>query len=211
MGLWQWTYRRVSTLLGGVMASRIPPHPSVEACPLAASADAGIIDGMNVDSILREFNEHHVSYILIGGMNFLLRHAPVLTFDIDVWIDDTPKNRDRCENTLAALHAEWGATDDDWRPVAARPPGWLGRQILFCLTSPHGSIDVFRAVKGLESWETCRQRAYSESTAAGTSYPGLSDEDMLTCQIALDSSEQKPQRIQVLKQALSQQRLDRGR
>ena len=58
---------------------------------------------MNVDQILRAFNETQVEYILIGGMNFLLRHAPILTFDVDLWIDDTPENRARCEAALRWL------------------------------------------------------------------------------------------------------------
>ncbi len=31
---------------------------------------------MNSDRILQTLNEHRVGYILIGGMNFLLRYAP---------------------------------------------------------------------------------------------------------------------------------------
>ena len=146
---------------------------------------------MNIDNILREFNDNQVAYILIGGMNFLLRHAPILTFDIDIWIEDSAENRDRCEKALGSLDAEWGATDDDWGAVTAKPPGWLLRQMVFCLTSPSGSIDVFRAVKGLESWALCRNRAYPGKTSQGVPYWGLSDEDMLRSQTALDQSEQK--------------------
>lgn len=51
---------------------------------------------MNVDHILATFSKHNVASILIGGMNFLLRHAPVLTYDVDLWIEDTPENLDRC-------------------------------------------------------------------------------------------------------------------
>jgi hypothetical protein len=165
---------------------------------------------MNVDHILREFNERRVAYILIGGMNFLLRHAPVLTFDIDFWIEDSPENVGRCEKALGALDAEWGASDDDWGPVAAKQPGWLLRQSLFCLTTPCGSIDVFRTVKGLESWAICQTRAYRGETAAGTPYRGLSDEDMLQSQTALDEMEQKQQRIQTLQAALNKKRLHGG-
>ena len=39
---------------------------------------------MNVDHILETLNGHQVVYLLIGGMNFLLRHTPVLTYDVDV-------------------------------------------------------------------------------------------------------------------------------
>ena len=40
---------------------------------------------MNVDEILAALNAERVDYLLIGGMNFLLRHIPELTFDVDIW------------------------------------------------------------------------------------------------------------------------------
>jgi hypothetical protein len=81
---------------------------------------------MNADQILTTMNQFGVAYLLIGGMNFLLRHEPsLLTYDVDLWIENTPENRKRCESALAALDAEWGATDADWGPVAQRQSGWL--------------------------------------------------------------------------------------
>ena len=164
---------------------------------------------MNVDQILETMNEHGVRYFLIGGMNFLLRHAPVLTYDVDLWIDDTQENRDRCEKALATLQAEWGASEEDWGPVAERPPGWLARQGVFCLTSPHGAIDIFRSVRGLGPWRETRQTAQPGTTAAGTLYLGLSDEDMLKCQMALPESSRNPDRIRALRDALGQTDDDR--
>jgi hypothetical protein len=38
---------------------------------------------MNLDRILETFSAQRVDYILIGGVNFLLRHEPVTTYDID--------------------------------------------------------------------------------------------------------------------------------
>jgi hypothetical protein len=158
---------------------------------------------MDLDRILQTFNACHVDYLLIGGMNFLLRHEPVLTYDVDLWIDDVPENRDRAERALAELQAQWGTTEDDWRPVAGRSAGWLARQGLFCLTSPAGAIDIFRAVRGLESWAECRQRAVLGVTGAGTPYVGLSDADMLQCQTALLEPEQKQDRIRTLRAAIA--------
>jgi len=160
---------------------------------------------MNVDQILKTMNAHQVAYLLIGGMNFLLRHAPVLTYDVDLWIDDSPANLDRCEAALGELQAEWGAGDEDWGPVAEKPSGWLHRQAVFCLTKP---LDVFRAVKGLESWSASHDSAQAGSTAAGVPFPGLSDEDMLECQMALSETERKADRIQVLKSALKERNDD---
>lgn len=163
---------------------------------------------MNVDQILKTMNAHQVAYLLIGGMNFLLRHAPVLTYDVDLWIDDTPHNLDLCEAALGDLQAAWGAGDEDWGPVADKPSGWLQRQAVFCLTSPYGAIDVFRSVKGLESWSTSHAAAQADATAGGVPFPGLSDEDMLKCQMALSETERKHDRIQVLKSALRQRNED---
>lgn len=155
---------------------------------------------MNVDGILRTFGTHAVDYLLIGGMNFLLRHEPVLTYDIDFWILDTAENLARCDAALRALEAEWGATERDWRPVAAQP-GWLLRQHVFCLTSPSGAIDIFRTVTGLRSWEECNARAVVGVTAGGVPYRGLCDEDMLACQLALPPEERRQARIDILERA----------
>jgi hypothetical protein len=157
---------------------------------------------MNVDRILETLNRHEVAYLLIGGMNFLLRHKPVLTFDVDVWIDDTVENRVKCETALAALDAQWGASDDDWKLVSQRPSGWLDRQALFCLHSPHGALDVFRRVAGLGAWEISAGVARHEQTPGGVSYLGLSDEDMLRCQYALEPETRRPDRITTLEAAI---------
>jgi len=157
---------------------------------------------MNVDHILDTLNLRQVACLLIGGMNFLMRHAPVLTFDIDIWIEDTAGNLERCERAMAELNAAWGSTEADWGPVAQRSPGWLKVQPVFCLTSPHGAIDIFREVRGLDNWQACWARAVPVATAAGIHFRGLSDEDMLLSQLALDPSEQKTARIRTLKTAL---------
>ena len=51
-------------------------------CPVCYS------NRVNVDAILTSLNDRRVEYLLIGGMNLLLRHRPVLTLDVDVWIHD---------------------------------------------------------------------------------------------------------------------------
>jgi hypothetical protein len=165
---------------------------------------------MNVDRVLDTMNRHQVAYLLIGGVNFLLRHSPILTFDIDFWIEDTTENRRRCEAALAELDAQWGATDDDWGPVATRTAGWLERQALFCLTSPHGAIDIFRRVAGLDDWRSSYQNAVREQTSGGISYRGISDADMLRCQYALEEGERKRDRIAILEKVVRDERGQHG-
>lgn len=139
--------------------------------------------------------------MLIGGINYLLRHQPVLTYDVDIWIEDTENNLRRCEKALSQLNAEWGISDKDWIPVAKRDSGWLKRQTVFCMTSPDGAIDVFRQVKGLNDWRSCFERSVRGRTG-GISFRGLSDQDMLKCQKALRISERKQDRIRTLNRAI---------
>lgn len=156
---------------------------------------------MDVDHILRTLNDHGVDYLLIGGMNFLLRHAPVLTYDVDLWIHDVSENRARCAAALTALGACWGPSEADWQPVTDEPR-WLERQPVFCLTSPSGAIDVFREVRGLGAWDASAGRAVQGLTATGVAYRGLADEDMIACQLALPEAERRPGRVETITQAL---------
>ncbi|MGB1725525.1 MAG: hypothetical protein ACPHJZ_04340, partial [Limisphaerales bacterium] len=98
---------------------------------------------MNIDRVLQSLAKNEVDYLLIGGVNFLLRHAPEITYDIDVWIADNPKNLERTVTFLKSINAEWGATEDDWKPVPDTTT-WLTLQPVFCLTSPIAAIDIFR-------------------------------------------------------------------
>ena len=161
---------------------------------------------MNVDEILATMNRHGCQFLLIGGMNFMLRHQPILTYDVDLWIEDTADNRRRCELALTELNAQWGATDKSWGPVATLPAGWLDAQFVYCLTCPQGALDIFRQVAGLDNWQACWSKSVLESTAANIEYRGLSDDDMLRCQMALAEGLQKPERIRVLREAIEQRR-----
>lgn len=158
---------------------------------------------VNIDVILSTMKRHGCRFLVIGGMNFMLRHQPVLTYDVDLWIEDREENRRRCEEALSDLGAEWGETESDWGPVSRLQPGWLDRQHVYCLITPHGAVDIFRSVVGLDDWQSSGQHAVAEVTALGTNYLGLSDEDMLRCQLALSVAEQKQDRIRVLRDAIA--------
>lgn len=157
---------------------------------------------MNVDLILSTFNERGADYILIGGMNFLLHHEPVTTFDVDRWGADTDMNLAAVHAALGALQAEvsFSPKGDDWRPVSSLGlPVWLRRAPLFCRVSPHGAIAVFRTVKGLEvGYEACRPQCPRRQTPTGVPYRSLSDELMIRCQLALPEAEQKKDRLRKL-------------
>ncbi len=159
---------------------------------------------MNVDTILDTLNRHGVDYLLIGGMNFFIRHQPVATFDVDVWISDEEANRARCESALIALGAAWGKTEEDWRPVQARSPGWLSHHGVYCLTTKAGDVDIFRSVSGLTDWSASRARAIAQETGSGVRFLALSDQDMLACQLALPEHERHLDRIRHLRHVLGE-------
>lgn len=158
---------------------------------------------MNVDEILGALNDQQADYLLIGGMNFLLRHLPELTFDVDVWVRDDAANLERVNRTLQKLGAEWGASDKEWRAVSD-DWRWLQRQGCFCLITKHGALDVFRDVRGLEGrYEECRAAASLSVTTNGVRYLALSDAHMLACQEALPPAERKQKRVEVLRAAIA--------
>jgi hypothetical protein len=153
---------------------------------------------MNVDTLLTAFARNHADAILIGGMNFLLRHQPVLTFDVDLWVRDSDDNLARVNLALWELGAEWGRDDASWEPV---PAGWqwLRRQSVFCFTTRHGALDIFRDVAGLEGkFEECWKRSTVEQTSAGTPFRSLADSDMLACQLVLPEAERRKDRVAYL-------------
>jgi hypothetical protein len=157
---------------------------------------------VNVDEILQTLNSEQLQYLLIGGMNFLLRHVPELTFDVDIWVEDSEENLPRLNRAMRKLGAEWGRTEKEWRPIS-EDWHWLQTQNIFCVTTKQGAVDIFREVRGLENrYEECRRRAISSRTATGIPFMGLSDEDMLLCQEALPVEEQKVRRIEILREAI---------
>ena len=157
---------------------------------------------VNVDKILLTLNASDVDYVLIGGMNFLLRHLPELTFDVDIWVRDNTENLQRLNTALRNLGAAWGPREESWKPVG-EDWRWLATQGVFCLTTDHGAVDIFREVFGLEGrYDECRATATRERTAAGTAFVSLSDEHMLACQQALPAEQRKLKRMEVLQKAI---------
>ena len=157
---------------------------------------------MNVDEILQALNSEQVDYLLIGGMNFLLRHLPELTYDVDIWVRDDATNLPKLNRALRSMGAEWGRTEAEWKLV---PDDWLWleKQVVYCLTTKHGALDVFREVRGLEGrYAQCRERGVPSTTGTGVKFPALSDKDMLACQEALLPHERNQRRMEVLREAI---------
>ncbi len=157
---------------------------------------------MDIDRIFKSLFDEKVDYILIGGVNFLLNHEPILTYDVDIWFRNTDENKGRLNHVLLDLGAKWGESVETFALIPENP-AWLDRQVMFCLTTDAGSLDIFREVRGLEgAYDECYARSLEKKTNTGMIYRSLSDRDMLACQTALDPRDQKLDRIRVLKQVL---------
>ena len=157
---------------------------------------------MNVDLILSTFNEQGVDYVLIGGMNFFLVYQPVSTFDVDLWVGDDENNLQAVHAALTKLDAEvsFDPKGERWQAISGLTDWkWLRRAPLFCLNSPHGAMDVFRFVRGLEAgYGALNGSCPMRQTPSGISFRSLSDELMIQCQLALSEPERKQDRLRAL-------------
>lgn len=154
--------------------------------------------------ILRTLLDFEVKFLLIGGMNFFLAHQPISTQDIDVLIEDSAENRQRCELALIAMEAEWGKGDSDWGPVSEKASGWLNQQFVYCLLTKFGPLDIFRSVKGVNSFQEASKRSGSKDLEDGVIVPLLSANDLLECQLVLPVECQRLDRVAYLKRLLGQ-------
>ena len=158
---------------------------------------------LNIEAILSTLNEGSVRFLLIGGVNFMIRHVPLLTYDVDVWVDEQEDNLSRLSFALNKMEAEWGPTEDSWKIVPSHS-NWLKQQMVFCMTTPLGALDVFRDLRGLEGqFENCFSRSVSVTLNSGLVVRALSDEDMLQSQLALAPHEQNPVKVETLRKAIA--------
>jgi hypothetical protein len=167
-----------------------------------AGAETDNPQQMDVDLILSTFNRRQAEYILIGGMNFFIVHEPVVTFDVDLWVADMESNHRAVHAALVELQAEvsFSPKGEDWRRLLAEePPAWLTRQSVHCVVSPHGPVDVFRHVPGLEAgYAALREQCPMRQTPSGVPFRSLNDELMIRCQLALPANQRKLDRLRAL-------------
>ena len=75
-------------------------------------------------------------------MNFLIRHLPELTFDVDIWVRDDAENLVRLNQSLRQLGAEVGADPATrWRHVQ-QTITWAAENTA-APPSPQSSPDAF--------------------------------------------------------------------
>lgn len=152
--------------------------------------------------VLQTLQDHQLRFLLIGGLNYFLVHQAVATQDIDILIEDSVENRAICETALVKLEAEWGKVDADWGLVSRNPSGWMESQMVYCMLTKYGPLDVFRAVPGIDSFEQAWSRSVTLQLQGSLSVRLISANDLLSCQLALPEDSRRLDRVVYLKKVL---------
>jgi hypothetical protein len=100
------------------------------------------------------------------------------------------------------MDAEWGKGDSDWGFVRDKAAGWLSQQSVYCFLTKFGPLDVFRSVKGVDSFHKASERAIEKVLDDQLKVPLLSAKDLLECELVLPEESQRLDRVAYLKRFL---------
>jgi hypothetical protein len=106
--------------------------------------------------ILQRLSDHHVEYVLIGGMAAVVHGSSLGTQDVDVCAPMTDDNLDRIHAALQGLDARFRMRPDKVR-VGDDPARLHGFKNLNLVTSL-GVIDILDTVSGVGTFEDVRGR-----------------------------------------------------
>ncbi|MBI4535586.1 MAG: nucleotidyltransferase [Ignavibacteriae bacterium] len=104
-----------------------------------------------LQSVLTLLSDHHVDFVVIGGVAATLHGSTYLTYDIDLCYDRKPANIARLASALAPYHPKL-------RDVAEDVPFVFGEQTIrsglnFMLSTDLGNVDLFGELPGIGFFE----------------------------------------------------------
>jgi hypothetical protein len=88
----------------------------------------------NFVAILHALVEHHVDFIVVGGVGAVLQGAPIATFDLDIVHSTEPTNIERLLAALRSLEAHYRAQPERNIAPQASHLASSGHQLLMTLT-----------------------------------------------------------------------------
>lgn len=98
--------------------------------------------------LLREFNDHNVKFLIIGGYAFSFYTEPRATKDLDIFIDRSPENAVRVFSALATFGA----------PLAGMSPkDFEGVDAFFQIGVAPSRIDILQTIEAVDfasAWQT---------------------------------------------------------
>jgi hypothetical protein len=97
--------------------------------------------------LIQHLNEHHVRYVLVGGMACVVHGAQTVTQDVDICAPLTPENLSGLIAALATAHSRF-RTAHDLRPLPDAPEKLEGFKNLHLITD-FGQLDVLSEITGV--------------------------------------------------------------
>jgi predicted nucleotidyltransferase len=105
--------------------------------------------------LLKRLNDHHVKYVLVGGMACVIHGSQIVTQDVDIC---APLNTDNLSRLLAALagsHPLFRMAPDR-RPLPDEPKKLEGYKNLYLITD-FGQLDVLSEITGVGAYPQVEQ------------------------------------------------------
>jgi hypothetical protein len=111
------------------------------------------------EPILRVLQQHHVDFIVIGGMAAVFHGSPVLTQDLDITPAIGRENLSRLSSALTALDAKVRAVELDEPLPFGHDADSLAAVQVWNLTTRHGDLDISFTPTGTAGYDDLRRDA----------------------------------------------------
>jgi hypothetical protein len=143
--------------------------------------------------LLKHLTEHHVEFVLIGGMAATVHGSSVVTEDVDLCTHFSLANVERILAALDGLHPRQRMTPD--RPaLSADASTYVGWRNLYVVTDL-GQLDLLGQVTGVGDYSALRQHAISIDLGEFTCWV-MGVDDLIRSKIALG----RPKDLRVAKE-----------
>jgi hypothetical protein len=122
--------------------------------------------------------EHHVRYVLIGGLAAVLHGSPTITADANICAERSPENLRRLSDALRDIHARI-RTASEPEGVPFKPDAvLLGRMKVVNLSTDLGDLDLRFEPAAFDGYDDLAKHAVTVSVA-GTVVPVASLNDVI--------------------------------
>ena len=111
---------------------------------------------LDAERILIALAEHHVDYVIVGGLAVQTHGHVRTTVDVDVYPRPEPRNLQRLADALNELDAR---TLNPGSEAIAIDAAMLPRATLWQFATRHGAIDVIHDAPGAPPYDELRARA----------------------------------------------------
>jgi hypothetical protein len=144
--------------------------------------------------LLKRLNDHHVKYILVGGMACVIHGSQMVTQDVDICAPLTLENLSGLLAALEGLHPRF-RTASDLRPLPDEPANLEGFKNLYLLTDL-GQLDVLSEIAGVGDYSIVEQHTI-QVDLEGTPCRVLDLDTLITAKKAMNSPKDRQSAIEL--------------